>query len=104
MLRGILPTLGLIYSFLIPQVPRSTLFHDTFANESTWLDVFYDANPKGPLRSGPVHFVGYLSKEGTHATIEGWQTMLANTPVYLVQSGGTLKTMAASDLPHALVP
>ena len=102
MLRGFLSTLGLLYSFLTPQTPRSILFHDTFTSQSTWLDVFYDANPKGPLRSGPLHFVGYLSKDGKQRVIEGWQTYLGDSPVYLVETRSGLKTLVASDLPTAL--
>jgi len=105
MFRGVFPTLGLLYSFLIPhQAPRSVLFHDSFQDESTWLDVFYDINPKGILRSGPIHFTAYVAKDGRNRILEGWQTMIGETPVYLVPSHGSLQTLAASDLPKALAP
>ncbi len=70
-----LPTLGILYSFLTLPAPKSLLFRESHHREGAWLDLYFDVNPKGFLRSEkyPVSFAGYFTDGKLQQEIRGEQ-------------------------------
>jgi len=101
-MHRLLPTFGLLYSFLVPQGPHSLLFRESFSNENETLDIFYDVNPMGALRgkNDPVHFTGYLVKKNGQRLVEGWQTIQAGSKSFVFTDQS--RPFTASQLPSAI--